>query len=532
MLVTFVLPILLVAQRVDEVVEEIGEGAEEVGEQLGETFKDNHENEYDDVNDEPKTAIEWQHEEDTITDEIIFYKDHVIVSGEVSYDNIRIIGGDLIVDGTVKGKITLIGGDARLNETAVLDGQIVVVGGKVQKHGNVVINGKIIESNIKEGLLYRETDPEENIQGTSDFELEERSERARKSWIHPEGLTFVYNRNEGLLLNFFHKRWDRRSLSSFRITSSMGVRMKPHHTPDYTGRLTMEKTFGLNRNITVFGSGFKESRTDDAYRLPQIENTLASFLGKQDFYDRWDEIGWEAGFGLDISRLKIKAAYSEASHDSISVADIWSLFEKNRILRENVPVIHLEKVKTTEVTAAFRTKDYHPLNNGLALFAQSEWYKTNLDSGQQVNRIMAMGILNWEIAEGIVLRTRLMGGTSTGDLLPHRDFGVGGIGSVSAHPYKDQTGNQFVQSNVEFIITPEFTDSEWLVKLFADGGHAWDKSDYAFEIEKIKTSAITSVGIGIGNGDGDDDLNFIVNIAKPMNAGGEIETTVRVNYNF
>lgn len=474
---------------------------------------------------------DWDTEDQAVTDEIIFYKDHIIPSGEISYDNIRIIGGDLIVDGAVKGKITLIGGDVRLNESSVLDGQIVVVGGNVQKHKNAVINGKIIESNLQEGLLYRETDPEENIQGSSDFELENRSERARKSWIHPEAPTFVYNRNEGLLLNVYHKRWDRRSLSSFRITSSFGVRMKPDHTPDYAGKLTMERTFGINRNITVFGSGYKEAQTDDSYRLPLNENSWASVLGRQDFYDRWDETGWEAGIGLDISRLKIKAQYGEASHDSISTADIWSLFEKNRTLRHNIPMSRLDKVKTSEVIVAFRTKDYNPFKNGLALYVQSEWYDTGAKNSDKINRTLAMGIANLEIAEGIILRTRLMGGSSSGALLSYRNFGVGGLGSVSAHPYKVQTGDHFAQGNFEFIITPEFTDSGWQIKLFADGGHAWNKSEYGFDLNKIKASAVTSFGIGIGRGD-EDDLDWMINIAQPMNEGGPLQTTVRFNYNF
>ena len=534
-LLTLILSIPLSAQdNVDEVIEEVEEIIEDAVEEIEvelEALNDNgHKNHSES---ERYNEDQWKSEDETITDEIIFYKDHVIPSGDVSYDYIRIIGGDLIVDGTVKGKITLIGGDVKLNETAVLDGQIVVVGGNVQKHTNTVINGKIIESNLKEGLLYRETDSEEDIQGTTNFELEERSDRAKQSWIHPEAPTFVYNRNEGVLLNYFHKRWDRRTLSSFRVTSSFGVRLKPNHTPDYSQRLTMEKTFGLNRNITVFGSGFKESQTDDAYRLPLNENTLASILGRQDFYDRWDETGWEAGFGVDISRLKIKAAYSEASQDSISVADIWSVFEKNRILRDNIPVTHLDKVKTTEVTAAFRTKDYNPLKNGLALFGQSEWYDTGDKSEGRINRTLAMGIANLEIAEGIIFRTRMMGGTSAGTLLAHRYFGVGGLGSVSAHPFKAQMGDQFVQGNFEFIVTPEFTDSGWQVKLFADAGHAWMKTNYGFDLEKIKSSAITSFGIGIGIGIGDIyDLDWMINISQPMNEGGVLQTTVRCNYNF
>ena len=148
-LLTLVLSLPLSAQDdLENVIEEVGEiiedAAEEIEKELEEMHDDDGEyhsaSEWDDGN-------QWEPEGRTVTDEIIFYKDHVIPRGTISYDNIRIIGGDLIVDGTVKGKITLIGGDVKLNDTAVLDGQIVVVGGNVQKHANAVINGKIIESN-------------------------------------------------------------------------------------------------------------------------------------------------------------------------------------------------------------------------------------------------------------------------------------------------------------------------------------------------------------------------------------------------
>ena len=191
----------------------------------------------------------------------------------------------------------------------------------------------------------------------------------------------------------------------------------------------------------------------------------------------------------------------------------------------------LDKVKTSEVIVALRTKDYNPFKNGLALYVQSEWYDTGANNSDKINRTLAMGIANLEIAEGIILRTRLMGGSSSGALLSYRNFGVGGLGSVSAHPYKVQTGDHFAQGNFEFIITPEFTDSGWQIKLFADGGHAWNKSEYGYEFDKIKSSAVTSFGIGIGRGD-DDDLDWMINISQPMNEGGLLQTTLRWNYNF
>lgn len=478
-------------------------------------------------------------EQDLATDELIFRKDVVIDSNEIAIQSIRIIGGDLTVYGTVKGKITLYGGDAYLKEKAVIDGEIITVGGYVYRDPGVIIRGKIVESNLTEGLLYRETDQESDIQGHSYFDWDG-SRKLHRDWIHPEKHTFIYNRNEGLVFTPFNEFWDGRSHSSFRFSWSLGVRLNKGVSPGIAGRATFEKTFFKNKDLILFTSGFRETRTDDYYRLPTLENSLAAFFGRQDFYDRWDETGWEVGLGLDLDLLKIKLKATSVEVDTLPVVNLWSLFERERLLRPNLSVPR-QQLGYYQGILAFRTLNYEPLASGVAIMVQAEYYQApeeersflEIPVQELRQRHLGIAIVNWEFSYGLVLRNRFIVGIASQELDPYRYFGVGGLGSVSAMPYKTQVGNRMLQWNLEFVMTPDFTASDWVVKVFLDAGHAWKTSDYGYSWSEIKNNGISSAGFGVGQGDeGESDLDWMVNIAKPLDRGDYIETTLRINYNF
>lgn len=471
-----------------------------------------------------------------IKDETKFFGDHTIEAGSVNSDNIRVLGGDLYVYGTVDGKITVVGGDVTLGSSAVINGTIVAIGGSVQKDDAAEINGKIIETHLKEGLVYREMEPAESVEGASELTIKERSIRATESWIHPEKDEIVYNRNEGLVIILNHS-WDGAKRSSFRISTSLGYRFG---ADEGIGRISLEKGFFSNSNLVFFASAFKESRTDDYYRLPLAENTWAGILARQDFYDRWDEEGWSAGVGFDLYRIKLKLMMASVKQDSIAVqSGLWSIFEKERDLRPNPFFALQEEMDYLQATAAFQTRHYTPLSSGMALFVQGEAYQKaedgekiyTLKSSELRKRVFSFVKLNWEMSYGIVLRTQFMAGTSNGKLHNFRKFGVGGLGSVSAFPYKYQLGDQMVQMNGEFVFTEDFTDSWFFLKLFVDSGYAWNGSSFNFNKQHFVDYGISSAGIGIGSGD-EHDLNWSLNVAKPLDGRDHVETTIRFNYNF
>ncbi len=466
--------------------------------------------------------------------ELRLFGDHVIDANTISNDRIRLIGGNLTVDGTVRGTITLVGGDVFLHPTAIIEGKIIAIGGSVYKEDGAKISGSVIETNLKEGLVYREYEQEEIVNGDTDFNLNRRSERARANWIFPDFNALYLNRNEGLVINFMNSKWDRNGKSHFKLTTNLGYRFGPG---DLVGRIGFERGFGTNNFLILFANAFKDHRTDDGYRLREAENNFAAIFARQDFMDRWDEQGASFGLGLDLSFIKVKMLWASVEQDTLPVIDMWSLFEKNRSLRPNLAIVP-GKAEYIETTVASRSKSFTPFHSGYAGLINISSY---FDSGLTIKpvgdntRIFALAILNWEFSEGLVLRNRTIIGTSEGNLPIHRMFGVGGIGSVNAYPYKYQTGNQMIQTNLAMYFTPDFLDTWFHVYAFMDIGHAWDKNDYPLsDVSNHYDNMIKSAGIGMTlNPDHDgDDFELGFTISKPIDGLDVVETAVRLGFIF
>jgi hemolysin activation/secretion protein len=140
---------------------------------------------------------------------------------------------------------------------------------------------------------------------------------------------------------------------------------------------------------------------------------------------------------------------------------------------------------------------------------------------------------NWEVSKGVVLRNRLILGMGSESLPIYRQFGIGGLGSVSAHGYKSQLGNHMAQINTELVFTEEFTDTWFMVKLFYDGGMAYNSPDLLDMKPNSERSDtwLQSAGIGFGWEDGDK-LKMGFNFSKQLGSYSPIESTIRLNFNF
>ena len=466
------------------------------------------------------------------TNEIRFYSDVTIDSSDIITNNIRILGGGLTVYGTVESQITVIGGDVHIFSSAVINGKIVAIGGDVQTDGGAQINGKIVEASLDQGLIYRETFTDSAESGKKNFGISTFSQRTSDGWVHPQPDVFEYNRNEGLRFVPLNWNWDHGDESLIRLSFSLGYRFS---SGEFIGRTTLESSLLKNRSATLFASGFKTVRTDDEFRLPEKENSWAGFLGRQDFYDRWDETGFEAGFGFDFSYLKVKGKFVRATQSEIPVdQDLWSFTNESNALRNN-PFMDSTNVEYLEGVAAFRTASYSPLKTGLAILSEVEMTLKKNDSTltDPSLRLTHIAMANWEVSEGVVLRNQLILGMGSESLPIYRQFGIGGLGSVSAQGYKSQVGNHMAQMNTELVFTEEFTENWFMVKLFYDAGMAFNSSDLVDmgTISEQYDTLLQSGGIGFGWDDGDG-LKMGFNFAKPLGNDGPIESTVRLNFNF
>ncbi len=465
------------------------------------------------------------------TNEIRFYSDVTIDSSEIITNNIRIIGGVLTVYGTVESQITVIGGNVHILSSAIINGKIISIGGDVQTDKDAQINGKIVEASLNQGLIYRETFTDSSASGEKDFGISTFSQRSRDGWVHPEPDVFEYNRNEGLRFIPLNWNWDHRNESLIRLSFSLGYRFS---SSEFIGRTTLESSLLKNRSATLFASGFKTARTDDEFRLPEKENSWASLWSRQDFYDRWDETGFEVGFGFDFSHLKVKGKFVRVTQSDISVnQDLWSFTNESSVLRNNPFMVETD-VEYLEGVAAFRTASYSPLKTGLAILSKVEMtLKMDSTLADPSLRLTHIAMANWEVSDGVVIRNRLILGMGSKSLPIYRQFGVGGLGSVSAHGYKSQLENHMAQINTELVFTEEFTDTWFMVKLFYDAGMAFnspDLLDIGYNSDHSDL-LLQSAGIGFGWEDGDGlDMGF--NFAKSLGKDEPIESTVRLNFNF
>lgn len=476
---------------------------------------------------------------DEIGSEMKFFGDYYVGIDQVSVDNIRIFGGDLFVAGRVEGQIIVLGGDVTLESTSIVNGQIVAIGGSIYKKEGAEVNGKVVEANIKEGISLSEGSGNEATPEYHDFRLEKRFPSSRYRWIHPDTHWFIYNRNEGFLWTPLNWHWNRRSLSTIRINFSLGYRFGLKESARrFAGRFTLEKSFFEDQNLLFFGSVFRESRTDDSYRLPLKENSLAALFARQDFYDRWDEEGYELGSGLNLGWIRVKTAYRSVEINSIPITHRQlKLFHKKRPFRSNENVLPLPlvpenvgvtNVQTISATLTTKTPGFEAIRSGAGLVVTGEKV-LHADSFDPFTRLLSNVTANLELAADIVLRSRFLVGTTTDTLPEYRYFGVGGLGSVSAYPYKKQRGDRMLQTNVELIFLPDFLDHDLLIALFADAGHAWMQDAYDLtDLGKIMDKALTAIGIGIG----DDDMDWRINIARPLDGRDVWETTFRLNLNF
>ena len=466
------------------------------------------------------------------TNEIRFYSDVTIDSSEIITNNIRILGGGLTVYGTVESQITIIGGDVHIFSSAVINGKIVAIGGDVQTDKDAQINGKIVEASLNQGLIYRETFTDSSASGEKNFGISTFSQHNSDGWVHPKPAIFEYNRNEGLRFVPLNWNWDRGNESLIRLSFSLGYRFS---SSEFIGRTTLESSLLKNRSATLFASGFKTVRTDDEFRLPESENSWAGFLGRQDFYDRWDETGFELGFGLDFSHLKLKGKFVRATQSEIPVdQDLWSFTNESKALRNNL-FMDSTNIDYLEGVAAFRTASYSPLKTGFAILSEVDMTLKKNDStlADPSLRLLNIAMANWEVSKGVVLRNRLILGMGSESLPIYRQFGIGGLGSVSAHGYKSQLGNHMAQINTELVFTEEFTDTWFMVKLFYDGGMAYNSPDLVDmkPISERSDTLLQSAGIGFGWEDGDK-LKMGFNFANQLGSNSPIESTIRLNFNF
>ncbi len=209
--------------------------------------------------------------------------------------DVAALGGQLVVAGTVRGRVAVINGDLILLPGARVTGDVVVVGGRLRAGETAELGGRVTE--VREPVSFRREGDRLVLQSP------ERGGplTAARRFAFGEtslglGVDGAYNRVEGLPIAFGPRIQLGRSNPTavdgrliYRTQSGIGFR------PSEMGyRLRLEQYLGGHRSARIGVVFRSEVQPIERAGLADVENSLGTFVLHEDFRDYYEREGWSA----------------------------------------------------------------------------------------------------------------------------------------------------------------------------------------------------------------------------------------------
>ncbi len=329
-----------------------------------------------------------------------------------------------------------------------------------------------------------------------------------------QGLPVRYNRVEGLYLGL---RRGPLELDAYRPTRLFGE-------VGYGFALeNIRYSAGLDLRVTPRGAfatkvgGYYRlgTTTEDAWKADPIENALAAFFARHDFYDYYETEGWTVYSETQLGRVgRVQAGYRDEEHRALEKNATWSLFGGDPF-RLNPLASEGRSRSLIGTLEVGRVRDLTGLPRGAALRADVE-VGQGLGGDFDFTRVVADGRLYVPTSHQTSLSLRLRAGSAYGDDVPfQKGFTLGGVGSVRAYPQNVFYGTRMVAANAEVTVDQHGLLDDLLDDLqlfgFADAGWV-NRSRDAFNMD----DAFGAAGFGIGL----DDRQVRLEVAWPLRDEG------------
>ena len=388
-------------------------------------------------------------------DSSVSYEGNTVIGKKDTVNsNVIVKAGNLTVYGRINGDVFVVGGDLFIKEGSYIRGNVKVINGEVTKDEDAVVVGYIDKSSSRKEKEYREE--------SKDFR--KASTRLNANWI-PEMTTldnfiFRYNRVEGLFLGAGSEKryyWD--GQRSYSLYGSVGYGFKSHH---WRGNLGLSRQFAFDdgQMIEVEAEGHGLTDSKDEWLIGMGENTAAAALIHEDFRDYFQRNGFGVNVGYamqqDYVTGQVKVGYLSDEYQSMTNQTEWSVFGGNKVFRLN-PAIDEGMMRSFVGSAGVNTVTttmYGP--QGWSLFASAEVARKDLRSEFEFNRFVADIREYQPLGRYDNLNVRIRAGSSEGMLPVQKAFDMGGLGTVPAFPFKEETGNRMLLMNAELIINGDF----------------------------------------------------------------------------
>ncbi len=216
-------------------------------------------------------------------------------------------------------------------------------------------------------------------------------------------------------------------------------------------RVAIEKIFFEPTDYAIRFEYFRLTDTSDRWRISDIENSLGSFLFKEDFRNYHENRGFRFSFDMEVGFFhQLTIAYTDHNLRSLSAGNPFTLFGWGKEFRAN-PSIR----EGAERRLLFRWI-YDSRDN--MRFPRTGWYnaisfETSPDSfhGDYSYRLFIAHMRRYNMIFGNQgLNFRFSLGLDGGDLPAHRLFTLGGVGTLRGYPDVSDSGTNFILGNAEY----------------------------------------------------------------------------------
>jgi len=252
--------------------------------------------------------------------------------------------------------------------------------------------------------------------------------------------------------------------------------------------------FGDRPILTVGGSGYRRTATEDDWIVPEGENTIFALAARTDYRDYYESEGgqgfvaWAPGSDFELrAGGRVEDERSLATRTRVSLTGRHPVFRPNSSIQEGelqALTLHA-RIGPTEV----------PLRGGTSGEALYE------RAGDPLHGDFEYGTLSGSVRHRVRLsptmdfRARLVAGsTLTGSLPPQKLWYAGGIGTLRGHDYKAFNGDQFFVLNAELYRRAR--KNLWAFT-FLDAGAAWLGRD---NLSRQRPAIDAGLGLRIADG--------------------------------
>ena len=235
--------------------------------------------------------------------------------------------------------------------------------------------------------------------------------------------------------------------------------------------------------------------TEDSWKAPWTENSLAAFFVRNDFFDYYEAEGWTVYASQPLGRrIQLSVGYRAEEHRSLGNETSWSLFGDGPF-RLNPAITEGHSRSVVAALDAGRVRHLYDRPRGSALRVEFEMAPEAFGSELVYTTVTADVRTYGRVTKNTTYAARVRGGFTGDDTPMQKMFTLGGVGSVRGYPLNVIAAERMVLASVEYGLT----DVDLLLEeldLFGFADAAWTHSD-TFNADPEEILASAGVGVGL-----------------------------------